>query len=154
MVFKNKRDIELYLKERLKNATFDVQQKIYDVIDKVLAKWYGEYDPSMYHRTRQLLHSLVKSEIVATDNGYETRVYFDASSMDYSFKFLRGQMYSHNGASGEEVLDAAMHGSHGATGWKIADTTTPVWDTSMNALKSEFRDMMKAELIANGIPVK
>ena len=108
----------------------------------------------MYHRTQQLLHSLVKSNVIQTDNGYQVEIYFDASALDYSYKIINGIRYPHNGASGDDVMQAAMHGGHGAVGYKIAATTTPIWDESMNILDAELYNMIKQALIAEGIPIR
>lgn len=130
------------------------EEKVFQIIDKVLAQWYREYDPVFYERTRQLLHSLVKSDIIPAANGYEAEVYFDASKLDYSFKYLNGKKYPHHGASGEDVLQAAMNGGHGASGWKIASVTTPVWDKSIGLIDEKFYNVIKQALISEGIPVK
>lgn len=154
MTFKSTNELKSYLLSKMQPAISIVEEKIYQVIDKVLAQWYGEYDPVVYERTKQLLHSLVKSDIKSTSNGYEAEVYFDATQLDYSFKYLNGQKYQHQGASGEEVLQAAMNGGHGAVGWKIAATTTPIWDKSIGLISAEVYDFIKQALILEGIPIK
>ena len=154
MVFKSTDELKLYLLSKMNPAISIVEEKIYQIIDKVLLQWYGEYEPVLYERTRQLLYSLVKSDVISTKNGYKSEVYFDASKLDYSFKYINGQKYMHQGASGEDVLQAAMHGGHGAVGWRIAATTTPVWDKSIGLISKDIYNMLKQALILEGIPVK
>ncbi len=154
MTFKNPVELESYFLSKIHASTEKVEEEVYRIIDRVLAKWYGEYDPVMYQRTKQLLHSLVKSEVIPTANGFEAEVYFDTGRMNYSFKMLGKKMYPNNGPSGEEVLQAAMQGGHGAAGWNIAATTTPVWSESVGMLDPEVYEMIKQALAANGIPVK
>lgn len=154
MTFKSTDELKSYLLSKMQPAISTAEEKVYQVIDKILAQWYGEYDPVLYERTRQLLHSLVKSNVTPTANGYEAEVYFDASKLDYSFKYINGQKYPHQGASSEDVMQAAMNGGHGAVGWKIAATTTPIWDKSVGLISAEVYDVIKQALISEGIPVK
>lgn len=154
MTFKSTDELKSYLLSKMQPAISTAEEKVYQVIDKILAQWYGEYDPVLYERTRQLLHSLVKSNVTPTSNGYEAEVYFDASKLDYSFKYINGQKYQNQGANGEDVMQAAMNGGHGATGWKIVVTTTPIWDKSIGLISAEVYDVIKQALISEGIPVK
>ncbi len=154
MTFSSTKELTSYLLSKMQPAISTVEEEIYQVIDKILAQWYGEYDPVLYERTRQLFHSLVKSELVPTTNGYQAEVYFDASKLDYSFKYLHGQKYPNHGANGEDVIQAAMHGGHGAAGWNIAATTTPIWDKSMEIIHAKIYDRIKQALISEGISIK
>lgn len=154
MTFKTTDELESYLLSKMQPAISIVAEKIYHIIDKILAQWYREYNPVLYERTQQLLHSLVKSDVISTGNGYKVEVYFDVSALDYSYKYINGEMYANDGASGEDVMQAAMSGGHGASGWKIAATTTPIWDKSIGIISTEVYDMIKQALISEGIPIK
>lgn len=154
MTFKSTDELKSYLLSKIQLTISATEEKIYQVIDKILTQWYGEYDPVLYERTRQLLHSLVKSNVILTANGYEAEIYFDTSKLDYSFKYINGHKYPHQGASGEDVMQAAMSGGHGASGLKIAATTTPIWDKSIGIINTEVYNTIKQALISEGIPVK
>lgn len=131
-------------------AISNVRDEIYKVIDANLNIYYGEYDPVEYIRTQQLMRSLVKTNVFTTGSGVEAEVYFDAGALNYQ----NGEVLLQSGNYGwatwgaEEVLDTAMHGSHGGY-----TDGTPIWDKSMSDLGNIISKIVKA-LIAAGLPVK
>ena len=91
----------------------------------------------------------MKSDVKKVGNGYEAEVYFDESKLNYQTGVIptqHGTGYATWGA--EEVLDTAMHGSHGG----YIDGTA-IWGTGL-AVIGNIYTLIKKELIAQGIPIK
>ena len=162
MVFKNEKELESFLLKKCHNALAKTQEKVYKILDKFLNDFYNDYDPygyvdwdgtykfkRGYDRTYQLLHSLVKSEIVPSKKGYEARVYFDYNSLKY---------YDGNRPSGLQVMEAAAQGFHGAMGddflYVHGNTGVSVWEDPKKILDAEAIETLKNMLIAEGIPIK
>ena len=149
MVFKNEAQLKKFLLLKCQAAVAQAEQRVYQVIDKCLDQYYGEFKPAEYIRTQKLLHSLVKSGVKSTGNGFNAEVYFDESQLNYQTGVIptqHGTGYATWGA--EEVLDTAMNGSHGGY---IGGTA--IWGTSM-AILGDIYMLLKKELIAQGIPIK
>lgn len=146
MVFKNEAQLKSFLLNKCQNALIKTQEKVYKIIDLHIQRFYADYDPSMYDRTYQLMHSLVKSNIIPTGNGYEAEVYFDLSSIGYE----TGRQ-----PSGEQVMGAAAFGGHGASGLKVVyGNGADIWNTPLEILDAEAINILVQELIAAGIPIK
>ena len=149
MVFKNEAQLKNFLMVKCKNAVVQAQEKVYRIIDRCLDQYYGEFKPDEYIRTQKLLNSLVKSNIKQVGNGFEAEVYFDEKQLNYQTGVVstqHGTGYATWGA--EEVLDTAMHGSHGG----YIDGTA-IWGTSQVVL-GDIYALLRNELIAQGIPLK
>ena len=146
MVFKNEAQLKSFLLGKCKSALIKAQEQVYKIIDIYVQRFYADYDPIMYERTYQLLHSLVKSDIRSTGNGYEAYVYFDFNSLNY----LTG-----SNPSGKQVIDAAAYGGHGADGFKVVyGSGEDIWFTPKEILDAEAVEVLKNMLIAEGIPIK
>ena len=147
MVFRNESQIKAFLLSKCKNALSQAQNKIYAIIKRFLVEFYQDYDPELYDRTNQLLHSLVKSDVIQTATGYKACVYFDLSSIDYIY-----------GAqpSGEQVMSAAAEGWHGADGLlvKSGNTGVSIWNDPMEILNAEAFNILEKMMIDEGIPIK
>lgn len=150
MVFKNEKQLKDFLLSKCKIAIAQAEERIYRVIDGALKQYYSEFEPDEYIRTKQLLHSLVKSDVKKVGNGYEAEVYFDGSLMHYETEHVlrKSGWYGSATWGADEVLDTAMHGSHGG----YIDGTA-IWGTS-KAVLGDIYALIKKELIAQGIPVK
>ena len=155
MVFKNEKQLKEFLMAKCKNAVIQAENKVYAIIKRFLVEFYQDYDPSVYERTNQLLHSLVKSGIRQTRNGYEAEVYFD----------LGGLSYAGGNPSGEQVMEAASQGYHGAIGdmpykpekqflYMHGRTGVSVWNDPIKELDAEAIEILADMLKAEGIPVK
>lgn len=147
--FKNEAELKSFLLAKCKNAIAQAQEKVYQVIDKCLDQYYGEFKPDEYIRTQKLLNSLVKSDIRVIGSRVEAEVYFDEKQLVYQTGWIptqHGIGYATWGA--EEVLDTAMNGSHGG----YIDGTA-IWGTS-HAILGDIYTLIKTELIAQGIPIK
>lgn len=146
MVFKNETELKKFLLQKCKNALIKSQEQVYQVINRFVKEFYAEFTPEMYERTYQLYRSLVKSDIIPTANGYETEVYFDLSSLYY----VTGSK-----PSGEQVMQAAEWGRHGAMGLAVADFKgTSVWREPLSILDAQAIEILKRMLISEGIPIK
>lgn len=146
MVFKNEAELKKFLLQKCKNALIKSQEQVYQVINRFVKEFYAEFTPEMYERTYQLYCSLVKSDIIPTANGYEAEVYFDLSSLYY----VTGSK-----PSGEQVMQAAEWGRHGAMGLAVADFKgTSIWHEPLSILDAQAIEILKRMLISEGIPIK
>ena len=146
MVFKNEKQLKSFLLSKCKNALIKTQEKVYKIIDIYVQRFYADYDPVMYDRTYQLLHSLVKSDIRSTGNGYEAYVYFDFNSLSYA---------TGSQPSGKQVMDAAAYGGHGAQGLRVVyGSGEDIWFTPKEILDAEAIEILKNMLFAEGIPIR
>lgn len=149
MLFKSEAQLKKYILDKCKVSVAQTQSKIHFLINNVLNEFYDEFTPSEYIRTHQLLHSLVKSDIKSTGNSIVAEVYFDASKLNYvsPARGKSGQMHDAI-YSNDEVLNMAMHGSHG--GWIDG---TPIWSTSLGRLGDVYKLLINS-LKTNGIPIR
>ena len=150
MTFNSTDELKNYILSKCEEAIQNAQLEVHAIIDRFLMQYYAEYDPSLYERTYQLLHSLVKSDVKSTGNGYEAEIYFDVSMLDYSVKTLKGiGTWSNKNWSEQTTLEAAAHGSHG--GWTSG---TAIWDDPMKIIDAKAIQILKKHLIAAGIPLR
>jgi hypothetical protein len=146
MTFKSEAQLKSFLLKKCKTALINAQEKVYKIIDLHVQRFYADYAPEMYERTYQLMHSLVKSDIRSTGNGYEVEVYFDLGSIGYSTGLQ---------PSGEQVMGAAAYGGHGAAGLKVVyGGGANIWVTPKDILDAEAVSILAQELMAAGIPIK
>lgn len=142
-------DIKSKIKLGCEIAGREVEKEIHMVIEGCLQQYYGEYKPKAYIRTGKLLHSMVHKHI-SSSNGFVVEVYFDSSMLNYE----NGVMLLKNGNYGwatwgaDEVLDTAMHGSHGGY---VGGTA--IWDESVAEL-GDITALVVSKLKAAGLPVK
>lgn len=146
MVFKNQKELEAFLLQKCKVALERSQNQVYKIIDLYLNRFYADYDPVWYDRTGKLLRSLVKSDIKKDGKGYKAEIYFD---LDYSYN-------TGSNPSGEQVMDAASYGGHGAEGLRVVagDTGVNIWNDPIQQLDAEAINILVDMLMAEGIPVK
>lgn len=146
MVFENEEQLKSFLLKKCKSALTKTQEKAYKIIDLHIQRFYADYDPVMYDRTYQLMHSLVKSDIRSTGSGYKAEVYFDLGSIGYD---------TGKRPSGEQVMSAAAYGGHGATRLRVVyGGGADIWNTPKEILDAEAIGILTQELIAAGIPIK
>jgi hypothetical protein len=154
MVFKNEKQLEAFLMQKCRAALVKSQQQVYQIIDRFVKEYYAYYSPEMYERTYQLYRSLVKGDVERTANGYEAKVYFDLSNIDY---------VTGGRPSGEQVMDAAKEGWHGAVGdipnsdkqYKyIVSGGEGIWNEPKEILNAQAINILKNMLISEGIPIK
>lgn len=146
MTFKNEKQLKDFLLKKCQVALAKTQEKVYKIIDLHVQRFYADYDPEMYQRTYQLMHSLVKSNVRSTGSGYEAEVYFDLGSIGYD---------TGKKPSGEQVMGAAAYGGHGASGLKIVYCGgADIWNTPLDILDMEAVKILAQELRAAGIPIR
>lgn len=147
MVFKNESQLKSFLLGKCRNAITNAQEKVYRIIDDFVKRFYADYDPVIYQRTNQLLHSLVKSNIRQDGSKFVATVYFDIGGLDY----VTGKQ-----PSGEQVMEAAAEGLHGASGLRVApgNTGVNIWNNPLQILDAEAINILRDMLIAEGIPIK
>lgn len=155
MVFKNEKELEKFILKKSRLALLKSQEEVYKILKDFLRKFYMDYDPS-FPRTYQLLQSLVQSRIVSDGKGYKAEVYFDLDSLSYGY----------NRPTGEQVMEAALQGFHGAIGdipnpnpskryqYFPGNTGVSVWNDPIKILDAKAIEILKNMLIAEGIPIK
>ena len=152
MTFDSIDALKNYILSRSEIAIKNAQLEIHAIIDRFLMQYYSEYDPSLYERTYQLLHSLVKSDVKSTGNGWTAEVYFDVSMLDYSVKTLKGiGTWANKNWSEQTTLENAMTGALPHGGYASG---TPIWTESMNIIDAKAIEILKKHLIAAGISLK
>ena len=155
MVFKNQKQLESFLMKQSRQALLKAQDKVYGIIKQFVYKFYTEYEPDEYIRTRQLLESLVQSRIVPDGKGYKVEIYFDASGMNYPTEHVPRKSGWEGSAhwDGETVLGVAMEGEYPHGGYAEAGGT-PIWKASKIKLDAEAVNILVDMLRAEGIPIK
>ena len=146
MIFKNEKELEKFLLAKCRDALFKAQEEVYNIIKEFLDQFYADYDPIMYQRTNQFLNSLVKSRVTSDGKGYSAEVYFD---LDYIYR-------TGSNPTGEEVMQAAAYGGHGAEGLRVMSGKNgiDVWNSPLQILDDEAIKILVDMLKAEGIPIK
>ena len=153
MVFKNRNELLSFLYDKAYDALKNAQTVVYDIIQDYLQQFYADYDPVLYARTEQLLRSLVKGDIRPSAKGYVADVYFDLSSLNY---------VTGNQPTGEQVMEAAAQGLHGAIGSNLlyvdarekGGSGVGVWNDPLQVLDAEAIRILKDRLVEQGIPIR
>lgn len=156
MVFKNEKELERFVLKKCRLALMKTQDRVYTILKDYLRQFYMDYEPTIYNRTYQLLQSLVQSQVVSDGKGYKVEVYFALDNLSYAG----------GNPSGEQVMEAAAQGYHGAIGdmpykdgkflYMHGEKGISVWDGPQGPilrLSKEAYDMLEQMLIAEGIPV-
>ena len=158
MILKSSDDLKNLLLNKCENALKKVQDKVYRIIDSCLNEFYDEFTPAEYIRTKQLLYSLVKSEVRQINNEVVAEVYFDVSKLNYDQGLvpLKNGGYGWATWDGNTVLDVAMTGSYGGKPHGGYATGTAVWTESMIKIggRDGIIESLKQALISEGIPIK
>lgn len=156
-IFKSQKELESFLMKQSRQALLKAQDKVYNVIKQFVYKFYTEFTPDEYIRTRRLLESLVQSRIISEGKGYKVEVYFDVSGLNYDQGVMELQHTPEHGRygwatwDGETVLRVAMesevpHGGH--------EGGTAIWKASKAKLDAEAIDILVNMLRAEGVPIK
>ena len=152
MVFKSVEELRTYILSRCEAAVVEVEEKVYRIIDEHLDKFYGEFTPAEYIRTKQLLHSLVRTGVKQVGTSFVAEVYFDASKLNYQTGVipLKSGRTGYATWSGGQVLETAMQSGLPHGGYAGG---TAIWGESLTKLGNIYILLVQA-LEANGIPVK
>ena len=148
MTFNSFSELKNYILTHSEVAVDKAKEQAAFIINHFLTTFYKEFTPSMYHRTEQLLNSLVKTDVKFVGNGWVAEVYFDASLMDHA------SVNEDTNLSEEQILSTAMIGSYPHGGYARATGNTQIWTESMKILSTEGIEILKQELIKSGIPVR
>lgn len=153
MAFKNEVQLKKFLLDKCKVAVVQSEKKVHQIIDSCLQQFYSEFDPDEYIRTSQLLHSLVRSDVKPTVNGFEAEVYFDVDRLNYQ----KGAIWTQHGSGyaawdAETVLRVAMTGDYGGLPHGGYQNGTAIWTESLKRLGNVW-DLLEQELKAQGIPI-
>lgn len=151
MLIHNSAELKAILLPKIKESVRQTQMQVYDIIDTVLQDFYNDYTPEQYHRTYQLLHSLVHSEIEEIPNGYRATVYFDYTKIDYTNRKFKKKW------SGEKEME--FGGVRGLRGYRGKGHSIPIrapkfWLDPKNEIDNKVKSMLLANLKANGIPIR
>lgn len=127
-----------------KNGVAMTEKEIYDVMLKNVRKFYGEVSPKEYIRTGHLGKSLK-----SVNGGLSARVFFNEGGMAHPRPWALGQSGRWHQVLWPEgkILDAAMHGSHGA-----AYQGTAIWHESMSEL-GDIEQRLVSNLRRAGLPI-
>lgn len=152
--FKNVMEIRRGIVAKEQRAVQKAQQTAYQVIERCLAQYYADYDPKKYIRTKQLYNALVKSAVRKTGSGFQAEVYFDLSSMDYSYKISpnTGMRVPNTGWSAEATMETAGRAEHG--GALVTEGGTGVWADAIAVFEEDLTHEIARQLKASGIPIK
>ena len=149
MTFNSFDELKKYVISKSKTAISLAQEQVFQIINRFVKEYYAEFSPEMYERTYQFYRSLVKTDVMPTNNGWVAEVYFDISALDYHMKRINGVEVPNKGWSEMKTLESAMAGFHG--GYAEGE---PIWEHSVAILSQEAYHILKRMLIASGIPIK
>ena len=152
--FKNEKQLKDFLLAKCKAAIVQAEEKIHRIIDSCLQQFYSEFEPDEYIRTSQLLHSLVRSGVKSTANGFEAEVYFDVGKLNYK----TGEIPTQHGTGyatwdAETVLKVAMTGDYGGKPHGGYMTGTAIWTESLDRIGDVWK-LLERELKAQEIFIK
>lgn len=155
MAFSNEAALKAALVAACTKAVANVKEKVHEEFAGNLNQYYTEFHPDEYIRTGALFNSLESTGVYTSGSGASADVYFDTPS--YQTGVMQLQSTPITGRlgyatwTGEQVLDSAMHGSHGG----YVDGTA-IWDESMAKLgdKKGIEALLVRALKEQGVPIK
>ena len=168
--FRSLSEAEAYILSKVRIAVGIAQRKAFTEFNRFVFMYYGEWQPAVYERTRQLLRALSKSDVYGSGNGFGADIYYDVGKMDYSRKNLhkiqRNGKWMHpyvpgvytsdgvfiNHGDAGKVLANAAHGKHGRKNGDVAGTA--IWDEPMAILASRYKTIFRQAFEEAGLPVK
>lgn len=146
MTFNSEAELLKFLIPKCVTAVEKVEKEVYEEFAGKLNQYYGEFMPAEYIRTGALFGSLETTGTAASGNGAKAEVYFDTPSyaqgqIPIQSTPITGRMGFATWGGGQ-VLDTAMHGSHGGY---VGGTA--IWDESMAAL-GDIRGKLMSAILA------
>lgn len=149
MSFSSEAALKAALVAACTNAVAKVEKKVYEEFAGNLNQYYTEFSPDEYIRTGALFSSLESTGTFSSGNGASAEIYFDTPS--YQTGQIPIQSTARTGRmgyatwDGGQVLDTAMHGSHGGYAGGTA-----IWDESMSKL-GDIHALLIQALQAQGL---
>lgn len=80
---KNKIDITKQIQKKIETNLIRSGELIQSIINEFIQAYYDEYDPDVYDRTNQFLHSCVVSDIYRKGESFCIDIYINYNSMYY-----------------------------------------------------------------------
>lgn len=147
MAFSSEAELKAALAAAATAAVTQVEEKVYTEFAGNLNQYYGEFIPAEYIRTGALFGSLERTGVMSSGSGASAEVYFTTPGYQQGMVPIQSTPitgeYGWATWSGEQVLDTAMHGSHGGfTGG------TAIWDESLGSL-GDISGLLYSVLMAN-----
>ena len=112
-------ELQTALMPELKRMVDRLSQRVYETLNFFLRKYYNSYEPKLYRRQYDFLHSAIKTGSRIKGNEVEAYVYIDYNSMNNYFN-----------ATGLQVVKWANEGLHG--GMDVGYDTPHVWEATMD----------------------
>lgn len=145
MAFSSEAALKAALEAACVNAVAQVEEKVYEEFAGKLNQYYGEFIPAEYIRTGALMGSLERTGVQPSGSGASAEVFFSTPSYQTGTVPLQSGRTGYATWSGEQVLDSAMHGSHGG----YTDGTA-IWDESIASL-GDIKGLLIKALKAQGL---
>lgn len=143
MAFSSEAELKAALAAAATAAVTQVEEKVYTEFAGNLNQYYGEFIPAEYIRTGALFGSLERTGVMSSGSGASAEVYFTTPGYQTGPVPLQSGRIGHATWSGEQVLDTAMHGSHGGY---VGGTA--IWDESLGSL-GDISGLLYSALMAN-----
>ena len=135
MVFRTITEIEKYLQSACNKAVKNACDRLLKQLQTIIqTEYYDQYNPKEYVRTYQFLKSAM-TEMLTENCG---RIFMDKDTMDY--KEWTGELQLHYGSQG-------YHGSLGI------QTSGRFWETFSEFCENNVRQILREELIKQGVPI-
>ena len=135
MIFKSITSMQNYIQSACNIAVEKACERLLEELQKIIrTEYYDQYDPKEYVRTDSFFKSAVK-EMLEENCG---RIFMNENAMNYK------------AWTGELQLRYASLGYHGCT---YIQTGGRFWDTFSEFFKKNVRQILKEELIKQGIPI-
>ena len=145
MAFGSEAALKAALVAACTNAVAQVEEEVYTEFSGKLNQYYTELMPAEYIRTGALYNSLDRTGVMSTGSGASAEVFFNTPSYQTGWVPLQSGDLGWAEWSGEQVLETAMHGSHG--GWRRG---TAIWDEGIASL-GDIKGKLMAALKAQGL---
>lgn len=127
---KNAGIIQTILKESAYEWICGIKEKVPVYLREFIqSEYYDAYTPSsLYERQYRILEAIMTSEVRDIGNGYEFKIYLDASKVSYnpSFWSSHGVTYYRKGNDADTVFHNMARGIHGAPKFNI--TSGRFWE--------------------------
>lgn len=131
----------------MQNALMDIMKdttkQVHLLADKFISEWYDDYEPKVYKRTYQLMHSCIATDVQRRGNTFKSAVYLDTSKMHHDIT---------GGYTELDIVKNADKGLHGVNYARNGKTGIKLWQPLEDSVnnKHEMLESFKKYLIDNG----